>query len=45
MMAELRSGLDLALKFHFLLLPLFEQVILDVIQLNYLNLAIQLTLK
>lgn len=45
MMAELQSGLDPVLKFPFLLLPLFEQVGLDVIQLNYLNSAIQLTLK
>lgn len=32
-MAELQSGLDPVLKFHFLLLSLFEQVNLDVIQL------------
>ena len=43
MMAELQSGLDLVLKFHFRLLLLFEQVTSDVIQLKYLNLAIQLT--
>lgn len=45
MMTELQSGLDPVLKFHFLLLPLFEQVTLDAIQLKYLNLTFQLTLK
>lgn len=45
MMVELQLELDPALKFIFLFLSTFEQVTLDVIQLKYLNLAIQLPLK
>lgn len=44
-MVELQLGLDPALKFIFLFLSMFAQVTLDVIQLKYLNLAIQLPLK